>query len=82
MKRAREEGSGGGQMCRDFEKGICFRGDRCKFSHPSKQETGEMKIAFCTDFRQGTCKFRECIYVHSPPVLEEEYKRTGGRLLQ
>jgi len=52
MKRAREEGSGGGQMCRDFEKGICFRGDRCKFSHPSKQETGEMKIAFCTDFRQ------------------------------
>ena len=23
------------------------------------------------------CKYRECIYVHAPPVLEEEYLRTG-----
>ena len=35
------------------------------------------KIPFCKDFRQGVCKFRECIYVHAPVVLEDEYLKTG-----
>ena len=26
---------------------------------------------------QGTCKYRECIYVHAPKLLEQEYLQTG-----
>ena len=127
MKRARNDS--GGQMCRDFEKGTCFRwlqncmqdyfpsiwnnheffnvnqfnlrGERCKFKHPADKKEGDEKIPFCNDFRQvvlvcwtyfdnsghiilfwsiiiqGTCKYRECIYVHAPKVLEQEYLQTG-----
>ena len=38
---------------RDFVKGTCFRGDRCKFEHPSKSsEEVKDRIPFCTDYRQ------------------------------
>jgi len=73
-KRSRKES--GDQMCRDYEKGTCFRGDRCKFKHP-EEENGVSKIPFCKDFRQGVCKFRDCIYVHAPMLLEDEYLKTG-----
>jgi len=75
MKRARNDS--GGQMCRDYDKGTCFRGERCKFKHPADKKEGDEKIPFCNDFRQGTCKYRECIYVHAPKILEQEYLQTG-----
>lgn len=74
-KRSRNDS--GEQMCRDFVKGTCFRGERCKFKHPAEDNAGKAKIPFCKDFRQGVCKYRECIYVHAPVVLEDEYLRTG-----
>lgn len=62
--------------CRDFDKGTCFRGDRCKFSHPEGEEKNA-KIPFCKDYKGGLCKFRDCVYMHGTPVLEDEYLKTG-----
>ena len=37
----------------------------------------DRRIPFCKDFRYSTCKFRDCIYVHGPELLENEYLKTG-----
>jgi len=79
VKRPRNDDEG--QICRDFERGTCFRADRCKFKHPN-EDSGVSKIPFCKDFRKGVCKFRECVYVHAPVMLEDEYLNTGEWCVQ
>jgi len=68
--------------CKDFIKGVCFRGNKCKYRH-----TGEMKepdtVPFCKDFmNERGCHFendngRECSFIHAPFAAVEEYNKTG-----
>jgi len=74
-KRQRTES--GNELCRDYNKGTCFRGGRCKFAHPKDEDLEGKRIPFCKDFRYSTCRFRDCLYVHAPELLEKEYLSTG-----
>jgi len=74
-KRQRTES--GNELCRDYNKGTCFRGSRCKFAHPKDEDLEGKRIPFCKDFRYSTCRFRDCLYVHAPELLEKEYLSTG-----
>merc|ERR1719208_766470 len=51
--------------------------ERDASSHPKEELLEEKRIPFCKDFRYSTCKFRDCIYVHGPELLEDEYRKTG-----
>jgi hypothetical protein len=72
--RAQRNGNTSTTMCRDFQKGSCRFGARCKFSHNSaagsthQQKSNEI----CNNFRQGRCPWGDkCRYVHSEPTKEE-----------
>ena len=68
--------------CKDFIKGVCFRGNKCKYRH-----TGEMSepdtVPFCKDYmNERGCNFendngRECSFIHAPLAAVEEYNKTG-----
>ena len=51
---------------------------RCKFAHPKTESEDDRKIPFCKDFRARNCRYQQCIYVHAPDLLEQEYLRTGN----
>lgn len=56
-------------LCRDFEKGDCRRGDRCKFYHP--------KLVLCRDYKKGKCDRDDCRYLHLTVEEEETYYGNG-----
>ena len=58
----------------NLSKCLCFR---CKFAHPKDEDLEGKRIPFCKDFRYSTCRFRDCLYVHAPELLEKEYLSTG-----
>ncbi|CAJ1406433.1 unnamed protein product [Effrenium voratum] len=65
--RAREHGRASVTVCRDFAKGSCKYGDRCRYSHEngasSAAGSGEKKL--CRDFLKGNCKYGDrCKYSH------------------
>lgn len=49
----------GFEMCADFKRGACHRGDRCKFSH-GREAVGEI----CADFKRGACFREHCKFAH------------------
>jgi len=57
------------QICRDFEKGDCRRGARCKFSHP--------KLKICRDFQKEKCEREKCRFLHMTREEEETYEGNG-----
>lgn len=78
-----EGGSGSGQVqdsqiCRDYQRGVCNRGGKCKFSHPDglgkEIESGPM---ICRDFQNGKCSRSTCKYLHISNTEEKVYLRTG-----
>ncbi|CAK8988991.1 unnamed protein product [Durusdinium trenchii] len=62
-------GSNGRTLCRDFAKGNCKYGDRCRYSHenggsPASPSEGTRP---CRQFLKGECKYGErCRYSHDP----------------
>jgi len=40
---------GSSSMCYDWQRGVCHRGDKCKFDHPENVER------ICRDFEKGIC---------------------------
>eukprot|EP00435_Cladocopium_sp_Y103_P059644 s1422_g21.t1 len=54
----------GVEMCADFKRGACHRGDRCKFSH-GREPLGEM----CADFKRGACFREHCKFSHEGASL-------------
>jgi len=56
-------------ICRDFEKGDCRRGTRCKFFHP--------KLKLCRDFQNQKCERDNCRYLHFTREEEETYEGSG-----
>ncbi|KAK3748868.1 hypothetical protein QZH41_005112 [Actinostola sp. cb2023] len=67
-----------GQICRDYQRGVCNRGGKCKFGHPDglgkEIESGPM---ICRDFQNGKCNRGTCKYLHISNSEEKVYLRTG-----
>lgn len=57
------------EMCRDFKKGDCRRGQRCIYFHP--------KLEVCRDFQNRECTWRGCKYVHVTKSEEEKFDGSG-----
>ena len=72
--------------CKDFIKGVCFRGNKCKYRHTGEKSEPE-SVPFCKDFmNERGCHFenengRECSFVHAPMAAVQEYNNTGTALL-
>ncbi|GMR44173.1 hypothetical protein PMAYCL1PPCAC_14368 [Pristionchus mayeri] len=66
-------------ICRDFLKNICNRGNRCKFYHPSDSPAANEKdqeVHFCIDFQNRGCHRDNCRFVHVPREEADRYKAT------
>jgi len=52
--------------CRDFERGVCFRGNKCKFFHPADipQPGSDGKLPICKDFQNKGCDRKSCKFLH------------------
>ena len=65
-----DRNGGENRVCREFLRGECDRGDRCKFSHPDLNEGGggdELKSRVCRDYLRDECvRGDKCIYQHPP----------------
>jgi len=73
-----------GDICRDYLRNVCRRGDRCKFTHPAQTDqaaTNEAKlqdkIEFCHDFQNGKCDRYACKFLHTNADVEREFKNSG-----
>lgn len=74
---------GNGGDCKDFIKGVCFRGNKCRYRHPEDMSEPET-VPFCKDFinNERGCHFesengRECSFVHAPKAAVNEYYKSG-----
>ena len=78
----------GDNVCRDFLRNVCRRGDRCKFSHPGGDTGGEGggegggaklqdKMEFCHDFQNNRCNRSQCRFIHCPADVETEFNKSG-----
>jgi len=84
-----ETAEGGGSkkpedICRDFLRNVCRRGDRCKFSHPTERAETETegprlqdKMEFCHDFQNNRCSRNLCKFIHCSSDVEAEFKKSG-----
>jgi len=73
-------------VCRDFLRNVCQRGDRCKFKHPvgeggpSQGREGtklQDKMEFCHDFQNGRCHRTTCRFIHCSSDVEREFLNSG-----
>ena len=64
--------------CRDFERGVCSRGDSCRFFHPERTEPAEgVKLPICKDFQNKGCDRRKCKFLHITQEEEAVYDASG-----
>jgi len=65
--------------CRDFQRGVCNRGNNCKFYHPPNTNPikTENKLPICKDFQNKGCDRNKCKFLHVTQQEEEEYNATG-----
>ncbi|KAK3875245.1 hypothetical protein Pcinc_019845 [Petrolisthes cinctipes] len=87
----KDESSGSGNdagdddnICRDFLRNVCRRGNRCKFRHPEDGEHGPQRLTqvkadliFCHDHQNGLCTRPMCRFIHCTGKDEDYYLRTG-----
>lgn len=72
-----------GDVCRDFLRNVCRRGDRCKFSHPTERKENEEgprlqdRMEFCHDYQNNRCNRSLCRYIHCTSDVEAEFKKSG-----
>lgn len=65
--------------CRDFERGVCNRGDKCKYYHPEGVSPPEnAKLPICKDFQNKGCGRFKCKFLHITLDEEAEYNKTGN----
>ena len=58
---ARSAANAAASVCRDFQRGNCFRGKLCKFAHPGEEQGTEIAWPqICIDFRAGNCARDNC----------------------
>jgi len=77
---------GSEDICRDFLRNVCTRGNRCKFKHPNSEESWIASqhisarptgLIFCHDFQNTHCNRPLCKFIHGTRQDEEHYKVTG-----
>ena len=73
-------------FCRDYLRGNCSRGFKCKYKHPDAAEVAARAVStgmdvgrtvFCRDFQKGMCTRENCKFVHATEAEELYYKLTG-----
>jgi len=72
-------------VCRDFLRNVCRRGDRCKYTHPAETAPEVLecaaklqdKMEFCHDFQNGRCHRTNCKFIHCNGEIEQEFKSSG-----
>lgn len=73
-------------ICRDFLRSSCTRGNRCKFRHPDHKKIGGVQLlqrsatgglVFCHDYQNAVCSRANCRFFHGSRQEEEVYKATG-----
>ena len=65
--------------CRDFERGVCNRGDKCKYYHPEGSSPSEnAKLPICKDFQNKGCGRIKCKFLHITVDEEAEYNKSGS----
>ncbi|EDO41194.1 predicted protein [Nematostella vectensis] len=75
--------SGGGgadenNICRDYQRGVCNRGGKCKFRHPEGMGIElQSPPMICRDYQNGKCNRSTCKYMHISNDDEKVYLRTG-----
>lgn len=75
---ANNNSSEGKSECRDFVRGVCNRGNSCKFYHPPNiANKNETKLPICKDFQNKGCDRNKCKFLHITQKEEEEYNMTG-----
>ena len=64
--------------CRDFMRGVCSRGNNCKFFHPPHTNPmSKEKLPICKDFQNKGCDRVKCKFLHISQQEEVEYDNTG-----
>jgi len=67
--------------CRDFMRGVCGRGNNCKFFHPphvNPMTQHQEKLPICKDFQNKGCDRVKCKFLHITQQEEVEYDSTGN----
>jgi len=64
-------------ICRDYQRGVCNRGQNCKFHHPEGAEPTNHKLPICKDYQNKGCDRIKCKFLHITSEEEAEYMRTG-----
>jgi len=67
-----------GNVCRDYQRGVCSRGGKCKFTHPANIKPPDSdKPPICRDFQNETCERKNCKYLHITSQEERIFAATG-----
>ncbi len=65
-------------ICRDYKRGVCNRGNKCKFVHPANIKPPDVdKPPVCRDFQNGMCDRTNCKYMHITSQEERMFASTG-----
>lgn len=67
-------------ICRDYLRNVCKRGNRCKYRHPHTEDSRERKhenYTFCHDYQNTGCHRPNCKFLHCSRDEEEHFKQTG-----
>jgi len=64
--------------CRDYERGVCNRGDKCRYNHPEGVKPSDnQKLPICKDYQNKGCSRMKCKFLHVTVDEEAEYMKTG-----
>lgn len=72
------------QICRDYLRNICLRGQECKYFHPVDKEQDmnhvpslSKSLTFCHDYQNRKCLRYPCKFLHCSNEEEGHYLKTG-----